>query len=328
MDHQARATTMASSPPSSPVRPHSPVRPSPSSGQRMPPPSPRDMRLAMREQHKMDVTRNMSMDYTPLEQCDKTMFKQCQVAKIPISQRQAEGVRGPQAKDTGGPPATSRQKLHNALFSTPPGEEVVLVSRLTPNSSEERSNSDEHHCSSSEERNRQRDQLSRVLDRGGLHDPNQLVSSKAVHECFKRVSSDGSSDEPISGLDNGRRSRVAGKRPHSTMSHANSVARSLSVAHSVVVRPSSSRASVLNRTSSCGSLSSHSMSGLQSTQRFGSFTHSSRALETPPGAADAFEAGEPMHRVCPAPTRRSVLTTSVQHTPAAHPPPASTLVWE
>ena len=296
----------------------------------MPPPSPRDMRLAMREQHKMDVTRNMSMDYTPLEQCDKTMFKQCQVAKIPISQRQAEGVRGPQAKDTGGPPATSRQKLHNALFSTPPGEAAVLVSRLTPKSSEEQSTSEEHHYSSGEERKRQRDQLSRVLDRGGLHDPNQLVSSKAVHECFKRVSSDGSSDEPISGLDNGRRSRVAGKRSHSAMSHANSAARSLSVAHSVVVRPSSSRAgSLIYRNSSCGSLSSYSMSGLQSTQRFGSGTRSSRALETPPGAADAFEAGEPMHRVCPAPTRVPSFSASVQHTPASHPaPPPSTLVWE
>jgi len=279
----------------------------------------------MREQHKMDVTRNMSMDYTPLEKCDKTMFKQCQVAKIPMSQRQAKGVRDPQAKDTGGPPTTSRQKLHNALFTTPPEEGAVLVNRLTPDSSEEQSNSEEHHCTSAEEHQRQRDQLSRVLDRGGLHDPNQLVSSKAVHGRFKPISSDGSADEPVSGLNNGRCSRVAGKRPHSAMSHANSAARSLSVAHSLVAQSSSSRAS-LRFNSSTGSLSSHSMSGLQSTQSFGSRSHSGRALETPPGAADAFEAGEPMHRVCPAPTRRSVLTSV--YTPASHPAPPSTIVWE
>jgi hypothetical protein len=257
-------------------------------------PSPRDLRLTTREQHKGSIADAQSMDFNNLEDCNRSMFRDCIDGKSPLKMAPPERVPKPKPK--------KRQKMILPIRQETNGSDE------DPSSREDGRNSDED--PSSREDGRNSDEVSRndsanhriesvdALTRGGLlqqKDPSEAMK-RIANSLLRRAdsSSPSSDDQPGSG----RQSRRSGRASHPPVG--------------IPVMPRGpSRASLGSFGGSVGDLVRFGALGAS-----GSRSHSSSlslgkssVRETPPGHADAFESY--MYKMkCPAPRRASSVATS------------------
>jgi hypothetical protein len=244
------------------------------------PPSPRDLRLTTREQHKDSIADAQSMDFNNLEDCDRTMFRECIDGKNPLKM----GQPSPASKAVEQKP--KRQKTDAETKPAASGSEGE------PSSREDGRTSDD----SPVDANPLIESMD-ALTRGGLLQPDTNTNEalkRITDSLMRRANSSHSSEDP--GPGSGRQSRRSNKGSHTTGGgflprgpSRNSLG---SFGGSVAD---------LCRLGALGVPRSHSISSSLSLGK-----HSVR--ETPPGQNDAFESYQ-LKMKCPAPMRARQVAT-------------------
>lgn len=258
--------------------PQSPARDAPTTTSLLTmPPSPRDLRLAAREQHKDSIAENQSMDFNNLKDCDRTMFREFVDGKSPL--RKVPPERLPK-----------RQKTNpKKTLETSSSEEE-------PNRKEDGRSRDE--VSRNDSVNHRIESVD-ALARGGLllrqSDPSEAMKRITNSLLTRANSSDASEDDANPGSSHRRQSRRSGRTSHPPSGSLPRVA---------------SRASLGSFGGSVGDLVRFGALGASRSRSLSSSLSLGKnsARDTPPGSGDAFESYK-LKMKCPAPRRARQVAT-------------------